>query len=219
MRQYRYVVMLLIAALLGGCANSASNVVRYSGPQPSEEPQTGAAPQQAAQPEDAAEAARLAEQARQRDEAERQAREEAARLAREAEMRAEEQRRRELAQREADAEAARLAEQRRREEAAARAARELAARRARVEQLRAQIAANEDDTGQLEQANALLSEAVTAAESLVQALSEEREKYTATDPETGETLQPLDQDGIAALRAEVERLRDEAGLLMGQAGP
>ena len=123
---------------------------------------------------------------------------------REAQMRAE----RERVARE---EAARAEAERQRELAARRAAEQ-----ARIEELRARIAANENETENLESANAVLRQAVAAAELLTEALMNEEEKYNNTDPVSGEPLEPLATARLEALAQELESLGNQAESLMSQ---
>jgi len=123
---------------------------------------------------------------------------------REAQMRAE----RERVARE---EAARAEAQRQHELAAQRAAEQ-----ARIEELRARIAANESETENLESANAVLRQAVAAAELLTEALMNEEEKYNNTDPVSGEPLEPLATARLEALAQELESLGNQAESLMSQ---
>ncbi len=144
---------------------------------------------------EAREAERLAEAA----EREAQMRAERERVAREEAARAEAQRQHELA-------AQRAAEQ----------ARIVAAQQARIEELRARIAANESETENLESANAVLRQAVAAAELLTEALMNEEEKYNNTDPVSGEPLEPLATARLEALAQELESLGNQAESLMSQ---
>ena len=86
----------------------------------------------------------------------------------------------------------------------------------RISELRAQIAANQLETTNIEAANATLMEAIAAAEELVATLTGEQEKYTATDPATGATTQPLSKERIAELNAQLERLQNQAAALTQQ---
>ncbi len=86
----------------------------------------------------------------------------------------------------------------------------------RIAELRAQIAANQTETTNLESANATLLQAITAAEDLVQTLTEEQGKYTSTDPATGTTTQALSKERIDELNAELERLQSQAAALSQQ---
>ncbi len=81
---------------------------------------------------------------------------------------------------------------------------------------RAQIAANQTETTNLESANATLLQAITAAEDLVQTLTEEQDKYASTDPATGATTQALSKERIDELNAELERLQNQAAALSQQ---
>ena len=117
------------------------------------------------------------------------------------------------------AEAAEREAQRQHELAAQRAAEQariVAAQQARIEELRARIAANESETENLESANAVLRQAVAAAELLTEALMNEEEKYNNTDPVSGEPLEPLATARLEALAQELESLGNQAESLMGQ---
>jgi hypothetical protein len=117
------------------------------------------------------------------------------------------------------AEAAEREAQRQHELAAQRAAEQariVAAQQARIEELRARIAANESETENLESANAVLRQAVAAAELLTEALMNEEEKYNNTDPVSGEPLEPLATARLEALAQELESLGNQAESLMSQ---
>ncbi len=141
---------------------------------------------------------------------------EAERLAEAAEREAQMQAERE---RVAAEEAARAEAQRQRELAARRAAEQariVAAQQARIDDLRARIAANEGETENLESANAVLRQAVAAAELLTEALMTEEEKYNNTDPVSGEPLEPLATARLEALAQELESLGNQAESLMSE---
>jgi hypothetical protein len=86
----------------------------------------------------------------------------------------------------------------------------------RIAELRAQVAANQNETTNVESANATLQQAITAAEDLVTTLTEEQEKYGSTDPATGATTQALSKERIAELNAELQRLQSQAAALSQQ---
>lgn len=187
---------LLLAGWLAGCASSEP--YRYGGNSDdaaiSETGTATAEPGTAASQgsREEAEAARRQAEAAEAEEARR----------REALARQQEQARAEEQQR--------LARQRARQQVE----REVAEQRERITALQSRIDATDAETGQLDAANAILQEALAAAEALNRALSEEQDKYEDVDPETGELATPLDEDGIATLRAEKERLEVEAQALM-----
>jgi len=116
---------------------------------------------------------------------------------------------------EAEREAERLAERRAEEERLAQA-RIVAAQQARVEELRAQIATIDEEAENLDSANAVLRQAVAAAEELTEALAEEENKYNNTDPVTGEPLEALDSDRLDQLAEEVSSLSNQAESLLSQ---
>ena len=148
---------------------------------------------------------------------------------REEQLLAEEKARREAAARE---EAAKVeAEQRARQQAEQQArqqnpsrnqstdqrAADIARQQARIAELRAKIAANKEETQNLNSANASLREAITAAEQLSATLTAEQQKYTNTDPATGNTQEPLNKSKIDELAAQVEKLRAQAAELSKKA--
>ena len=201
--------LAFVAALfLASCSSTGSQIVYTPGSSSAATAESEQTPEQLEQArQQAAQERRLAE-AR---EAERLA--QAAEAAeREAQMRAERER-------VAQEEAARAEAQRQRELAARRAAeqaRVVAAQQARIDELRARIAANEGETENLESANAVLRQAVAAAELLTEALMSEEEKYSTTDPVSGEPLEPLATARLEALAQELESLGNQAESLMGQ---
>lgn len=208
MRRYLHWLLPVSVALMTGCSSSGE-VIRYPGPQAEVENSAAA--------DDAALRERQMAEQNARAEAERLAREEAARQAEQA-------RRAELARQEAE-EAARREEQARQEqarreqaarEARERAARELAEQQTRAARLRERIAATEASAQNIDEANEALRQAVIAAESLVQALADEQNKYSSTDPQSGATLVPLDTQSVEALQRELDRLKSQAEVLMGQ---
>ncbi len=91
-----------------------------------------------------------------------------------------------------------------------RQARDLARQQRRVDELRGQVQAMEAETEKLEASNSVLNEALTAAEELSQALSEEREKFSNLDIETGVLADDVDSSRILELSEELERLREQA---------
>jgi uncharacterized membrane protein YqiK len=124
----------------------------------------------------------------------------------------------ERAQREAE-ESARQEAERQRELASRRAqeqARIVAAQQARVDELSAQIAANANETENLEAANAVLRQAVAAAEQLTDALAAEEVKYNNTDPVSGEPLESLDSERLDQLADDVSSLSSQAESLLSQ---
>jgi len=205
---FRIAMAVVTILILVSCSSTDSQIIYTPG---SSDAGTGGSGQSLEQQEQArqqaAEERRLAEAreaerlARQAQEAERQAqmRAERERVAAEEAARAEAQRQRELAAR-------RAAEQ----------ARVVAAQQARIDELRERIAANESETENLESANAVLRQAVAAAELLTEALMSEEEKYNNTDPDSGEPLEPLATARIEALAQELESLGNQAESLMGQ---
>ena len=113
----------------------------------------------------------------------------------------------------AQREAARQEAERQRELASRRAqeqARIVAAQQARVDELSAQIAANANETENLEAANAVLRQAVAAAEQLTDALAAEEVKYNNTDPVSGEPLESLDSERLDQLADDVSSLSSQA---------
>jgi hypothetical protein len=196
MTSTRFSVLVLLTLLLGACATG-----------PSDEE---IAAQQAAQ-EASERAAQEAQLEAQRVEQERLLAEERARAA----AAQEQARREEVARAEAERER-QAAETARRQESAPSVeerAQAVARQQERIAELRAQIAANQSETTNLEGANATLQQAITAAEDLVTALTEEQEKYPATGTTT---TQPLSKDRIAELNAELERLQAQAAALSAQ---
>ena len=125
-----------------------------------------------------------------------------------------------------EAEEARQAEEAARQEAdrqreiavrrAAEQARFVQAQQARIEELRSQIADNEAATSNLDTANAVLRQAVAAAEQLSDALATEEEKYNNTDPVSGAPVEELASARLEALSEEVENLSDQVEALMAQ---
>ena len=223
MRFYRNLGLGILAALfLVSCSSTGSQGVNTPGSSSvadsGEGTSTTTAGDQPVTQETLEEAeVRIRREATERRLAEARAAEEAERRAEE--RRAEEQRlAQERAQREAE-EAARREAERQREIAARRAeeqARIAAAQQARIEALRAQIAANEDETADLEAANAVLRQAVVAAEQLTDALAAEEEKYNNTDPATGEPVEELSTARLEELSGQVEALSNQAETLMAQ---
>jgi hypothetical protein len=226
MRNYRETGLIILAVLfLASCSSTGSQAVSTSGSTSTAE----------AERQEILEQQRVLaeERARQRETAQpiasqpvsaaeeaRQAAVEAAIEAESlAERRAEQERMaQERAQREAE-ETARQEAERQRELAARRAqeqARIVAAQQARVDELRAQIATNDDETENLDAANAVLRQAVAAAEQLTDALAEEEEKYNNTDPVTGDPLETLDSDRLDQLAEEVSSLSNQAESLLSQ---
>lgn len=143
----------------------------------------------------AAQQARLAEIARAEQEAEQAAEAEQVRAAAEA------IRQQELARVRAEEEAEALAQ-------------ELVRQQAQVDELRAQVTANNEETANLEAANSTLQDAVRAAENLSAAMSAEQQKYSQTDPVTGETLEALERETLEALSREIEQLKAQAASLI-----
>lgn len=80
------------------------------------------------------------------------------------------------------------------------------AQQTRISQLERQIENTSNEVRELTEVNDRLEQAVVAAEELLQALNEEQLKYASSTP-TGELLEPLDKDGIAALEARMEALK------------
>lgn len=205
------VLGMLVILLLASCSSTGSQQEVYSpgsGNSASDrqqvlEQQRDLAEQRARR-EAEEEARRLAE-AEAAAEAERQAREEA-RLAAERERQEAEAAQRREAERQRELAARRAAEQ----------ARMVAEQQARIEQLRAQIAANEEETENIEAANAVLRQAVAAAEELTDALSEEEEKYNNTDPETGAPREELASARLQELADRLDSLRSQAETLMAE---
>lgn len=208
MRVYKKLGLIILTSIFAASCSSTDSQMVYS-------PGSSSADRQETveqQPTLAEENAQREEAARAQAEAQRLAEEEAARRA-EQERLAQERQRREAE------EAARLEAERQREMAARRAeeqARVVAEQQARIDALRAQIAANEDETEKVEAANAVLRQAVAAAEELTQALADEEEKYNSTDPETGEPLEELATARLEELAEEVENLNNQAESLLAQ---
>ncbi len=209
--------LAFVAALfLASCSSTGSQIVYTPGSSSAATAESEQTPeqleqarQQAAQERRLAEAREAERLAQAAEAAEREAQ---MRAEREAQMRAERER-------VAQEEAARAEAQRQRELAARRAAeqaRVVAAQQARIDELRARIAANEGETENLESANAVLRQAVAAAELLTEALMSEEEKYSNTDPVSGEPLEPLATARLEALAQELESLGNQAESLMGQ---
>jgi hypothetical protein len=221
MRNYRETGLIILAVLfLASCGSTGSQTVSTSGSTSTAEVERQAVLEQqrvlaeerarqreAAQPVESQSVA-VAEEARQ-----------AAIEAEMAERRAEEERlAQENARREAE-ETARQEAERQRELAARRAQEQagiVAAQQARVDELRAQIAAIDGEAESLDAANAVLKQAVAAAEQLTDALAEEEDKYNNTDPVTGEPLEPLDSDRLDQLAEEVSSLSNQAESLLSQ---
>jgi predicted small lipoprotein YifL len=207
MQVLRSVGLLITVLVLTACGSTGSQTI-YSPASSSN--QDSAAMQEAAiqQQAEAEEQARAQEQARLAEErrlAEARAAEERAeqeRLAREREEQ-------EVARREAERQR-QLAERR-----AAEQARIVEAQKTRIEELQAKIAANESETENLEAANAVLRQAVSAAEELTDALMAEEEKYNNTDPATGQPLEELATARLEALADEVDSLNRQAESLLG----
>lgn len=80
----------------------------------------------------------------------------------------------------------------------------------RIEQLQAQIAALQTDVRNNENAAVYLTEAVQAAEELLEALTAEQAKYENTDS-AGNTVEPLAKELIAELQARKDDLVRRAG--------
>lgn len=213
MRVYRELGLIILTALfIVSCSSTTGGGTVYSpGPTAAERQQI--LEQQRAL---ADERERRQEEAEARRIAEEQAAREAAM---EAERRAEEERLAQERQRQQAEETARREAERQRELVARRAeeqARIVAAQQARIEELRAQITANENETQGIEAANAVLRQAVVAAEQLTQALTEEEEKYNNTDPVTGEPREALANARLQELADEVENLSNQAESLLAQ---
>ena len=128
---------------------------------------------------------------------------------------AEQQRQREAQARQLTEEARAAAEaaERAAAEEARRQAAELASQQARIEALRAQVQAINEQTRAIESNNATLNEALSAAEALTTALSEENAKFTTIDPQTGELPEEFDAERISELSARLNRLREQAAAL------
>jgi len=195
--------IVLVTLLVGACA---------TGPSEQEIAAQQAAEQQAQR------AAAEAQFEAQRVEQERLLTEERARAR--AAAAAAEQARQEQARAEAERQEQAAAERRRQQQQAApsveQRAQAVARQQERIAELRSQIAANQTETLNLETANARLVEAIAAAEELVATLTGEQEKYTATDPATGATTQPLSKERIDELSAQLERLQTQAAALTQQ---
>lgn len=97
-------------------------------------------------------------------------------------------------------------------------ARERARKQERIAELEQQIEQNDAEVARIDEANRVLREALEAAERLNAALSEEQEKYTQVDPDTGELMEPLDPERIESLREEKARLERQARELMAETG-
>jgi len=208
MTKTQVALITLLALLLSGCAGTG-----------------GAAASQQAAAEAAAREAEFEAQ-RQREEqllAQERAREAAARDAAAREdiaRRAEEAR---IAAERLEAESARTAAAVQRQpqaqpdaQRAAARAQEVARQQAQIAELRAKISANNTETANLESANVTLLEAIETAERLAAALAEEQQKYAATDPATGQTVEELSKATLDELSAELERLQAQAAALSRQ---
>ena len=157
---------------------------------------------------------REAEARREREEAARLAAEEEARKQAEALARQEAEARREaeaLARQEAEAQKQREAQER-----AAEQARMIEQQQARIAELEARIAEVQGGTETLEQANDSLEQAIAAAETLTETLAAEEEKYSNTDPQTGDPLEALASETIQEMAEQVDSLSSQAEALMGQ---
>lgn len=206
MRIYRQLALVVALLSLAACSSTGSQTVSSSGASGATATETQSQALEQAEAEAEAKAreeaqARLAEQRRLAE-------------LRAAEQRAEEER---LAREREEQEAARREAERQRQLAAQRAAEQariVAAQKARIEELQARIAANEAETGNLEAANAVLRQAVSTAEELTDALMAEEDKYTNTDPETGEPLEELSTARLEQLADEVESLNQQAESLL-----
>ena len=211
MRVHKELGLIILSAIfITSCSSTGSQTVYTPGPtseerqqiQNQEQEEQVLAEERARQEEEA----RLAAQARRRAEEEAARRAEQERLAQERARREAEEEARQEAQRQRELAARRAEEQ----------ARIVAEQQARIEALRAQIAANEDETEKVEAANAVLRDAIAAAETLTQALTEEEEKFNNTDPETGEPLEELASARLEELAEEVESLSNQAESLLAQ---
>lgn len=202
----RFSLVALLALTLTACA---------TGPSADEIAAQQAATAAAAEAEQAAQrAAAEAQLEAQRVEQERLLAEDRARAAAAAEAERREADARAAAERQTQIEA-----ERRRAEAAPNVeerAQAVARQQERIAELRAQIAATRAETTNIEQANATLLQAITAAEDLVTTLTDEQDKYGARDPATGQTTEPLSKERIAELNAELERLQAQAAALSQQ---
>ena len=222
MRNYRETGLIILAVLfLASCGSTGSQTVSTSGSTSTAEAERQEILEQ--QRVLAEERARQREAAQSDESQSVSAAEEARQVAIEAERlaerRVEEERlSQENARREAE-ETARQEAVRQRELAARRAQEQasiVAAQQARVDELRAQIAAIDGEAESLDAANAVLKQAVAAAEQLTDALAEEEDKYNNTDPVTGEPLEALDSDRLDQLAEEVSSLSNQAESLLSQ---
>jgi hypothetical protein len=163
----------------------------------------------------AAEAAELAERARQAEvarlEAERSERELRAELERLRLEREEAERARLAAEREA-AERARVAAQLQQQQQQAEMARLQREQEAQLAALERRLAEAEANVQRREQANARLSQAITAAEELLQMLASEQLKYENVDAQ-GNTVEPLQKALISELEERKNALVREAQAL------
>lgn len=197
-RQARTALAAMLALALVACAN------------PRAEQEALLAQQQAA-----AEAAELAERARvaevARQEAERNERELRAELER---MRVEREQlaaARELAEQQAE-ERARQAAELRRQQQQVEAARVQREQQEQIAALQRRLAQTEENVRRREQANATLTQAITAAEELLQMLASEQLKYENLDAQGG-TVEPLQKALISELEARKNALVQQARTL------
>jgi colicin import membrane protein len=222
MRNYRETGLIILAALfLASCSTTGSQTVYTPGSTSTAETERQ---EILAQQRVLAEERARQREAAQSDESQsvsaaEEARQVAIEAERLAERRVEEERlSQENARREAE-ETARQEAVRQRELAARRAQEQasiVAAQQARVDELRAQIATIDGEAESLDAANAVLRQAVAAAEQLTDALAEEEDKYNNTDPVTGEPLEALDSDRLDQLAEEVSSLSNQAESLLSQ---
>lgn len=160
----------------------------------------------------AEEQARALEEARANAEAAEQQRRDAEQTLEEERARLEAARQR--AQEQARQEAARARELQEAREAQA-VAREREQREARIETLEAELAAMRQRIDQGETANDRMSDAIVAAEELLQMLDSEQQKYEDVDA-GGQTRVPLQKGLIAEQEERLDRLVDEARALSEQ---
>lgn len=170
---------------------------------------------EARQAQAAAEAAELSERTRQaeiaREQAERNERELRAELDRLRIEREQLAAARDLAERQAE-ERARQAAVLQRQQQQAEQARVQREQDAQIVALQRRLTETEANVQRREQANARLSQAITAAEELLQMLASEQLKYESVDAQ-GNTIEPLQKALISELEQRKNRLVQEAGAL------
>ena len=195
-RQSARVLAAVLILTLGACASQRAE----------EEAMLAQQQQAAVEAAALAERARVAEQARL--EAERNERELRAELERMRVEREELAAARELAEQQAE-ERARQAAELRRQQQVAEAARVQREQDEQIADLQRRLAQTEENVRRREQANATLTQAITAAEELLQMLASEQLKYENVDAQ-GNTVEPLQKALISELEARKNALVQQA---------